>query len=468
MSTRSLDSAGLFATIRQALAGAEFDYTKGSLSRAAIVLAVPMVIETGMESLFAIADAWFVKDLGEAALATVALTEAMVTLIYAVAIGLSMAATALVARRVGANDLAGASRAAGQAIRVGWVLGIAIGIPCAVFGRELLELMGASEAVATTGSGYASIVLGGNVVILLLFLHNAIFRGAGDAAIAMRALIVSNGANLILDPLLIFGLGPIPAMGVTGAGLATLLGRGLGVAWQIAALRKKSGRLDVGRDALRHHGSDLLELLRTSFGGVAQFLIATASWVLLVRIVAPFGDAALAGYQVAVRVIMFTILPAFGLSNATATLVGQNLGAGHVDRALRSVWITGLWTMSFLGIVAIAFYAFAPVILGWFATAAENSAAMTATGVDCLRIVSVGYLFYAWGMVMMQAFNGAGRTMVPTWLNLICFWMVELPLAWYLAGPMELGPRGVFWSIVVAESLLAVISILVFRRLSWR
>lgn len=468
MTARSLDSAGLLATIRQALGGAEFDYTKGSLSRAAIVLAVPMVIETGMESLFAIADAWFVKDLGEAALATVALTEAMVTLIYAVAIGLSMAATALVARRVGANDLAGASRAAGQAIRVGWALGIAIGVPCAFFGRELLELMGASQSVATTGSGYASLVLGGNVVILLLFLHNAIFRGAGDAAIAMRALIVSNVANLILDPILIFGLGPIPAMGVTGAGLATLLGRGLGVAWQITALRRKSGRLDVGRDALRHHANDLRELLRTSVGGVAQFLIATASWVLLVRIVAPFGDAALAGYQVAVRVIMFTILPAFGLSNATATLVGQNLGAGHVDRALRSVWITGLWTMSFLGIVAVAFFAFAPVILGWFATAAENSAAMTATGVDCLRIVSLGYLFYAWGMVMMQAFNGAGRTMVPTWLNLICFWIVELPLAWYLAGPMELGPRGVFWSIVVAESLLAVISIVVFRRLSWR
>ncbi|MFO1052532.1 MAG: MATE family efflux transporter [Planctomycetota bacterium] len=463
----SVDDAPLGASIRAALSGRSFDYTRGSLARAVLLLAVPMVVEMSMESLFAVADAWFVKSLGETALATVALTEAMVTLVYAIAIGLSMAATALVARRVGAGDLPGARRAAGQAIRLGVLIGVGSGILCALNARTLLGLMGGSAAVQEAGSGFTAFVLGGNVVILLLFLHNAIFRGAGDAAIAMRALIVSNLANLVLDPCLIFGLGPFPQLGVTGAGLATVIGRGLGVCYQIRALRRGDCRVRVSRPDLRHHGADLRELLRSSTGAIGQFLIATASWVLLVRIVSPFGDATLAGYQVGVRVIMFALLPAFGLSNAAATLVGQNLGAQRPDRAIRSVWITGIWTMAFLGAVTIVFQVCAPGLIGLFAEQAADRATMERTGVDCLRIISFGYVFYAWGLVMMQAFNGANRTMIPTWLNLVCFWILEVPLAWVLARPLEMGANGVFWSVAISESLLAVLSIIVFRRVRW-
>ncbi len=463
----NVDAVPLGQALRSALRGTEFDYTRGSLARAVLLLAVPMVVEMGMESLFAIADAWFVKDLGDDALASVALTEAMATIVYAIAIGLSMAATAMVARRVGADDLPGARRAAGQAVRVGVIVGLVLGVPCVIFARELLGLMGASARVQDTGAGYAGFVLGGNLVILLLFLNNAIFRGAGDASIAMKALVVSNCANLVLDPCLIFGIGPFPELGVTGAGLATLIGRGLGVAYQFKALARKERRVHLDVDALRHHGADVRELLHTSYGGVGQFLLATASWMVLVAIVAPSGDAALAGHQVGVRILMFTILPAFGLSNATATLVGQNLGAGHVPRALRSVWIVGLWNMGFMGAVAIVFFAFAPELVALFTEHASDKATMQRVGVDCLRIISLGYVFYAWGMVTMQAFNGAGRTMVPTWLNLICFWIVEVPLAWALAGPFGLGPAGVYWSVAFSESLLAVLSIIVFRKLRW-
>ncbi|MCC6782329.1 MAG: MATE family efflux transporter [Planctomycetes bacterium] len=462
-----IDAQSLWSALRAALRGREFDYTKGSLPRAVLLLAVPMVIEMGMESLFAVADAWFVKERGEDALAAVALTEAMSTIVYAIAIGLSMATTSLVARRVGAGDLDGARRAAGQAIRVGVLLGVLLGIPCALFPGDLLGLMGGSERVRETGAGYAGFVLGGNVVILLLFLNNAIFRGAGDAVIAMKALVVSNAANLVLDPCLIFGIGPFPELGVTGAGLATLIGRSLGVAYQFHALRDRGRRVHLAPGVLRHHASDVRELLRTSYGGVGQFLLATASWMVLVRIVAPFGDAALAGHQVGVRIVMFTILPAFGLSNATATLVGQNLGAGKVDRARRSIWLVGLWNMAFMGVVAVVFIAFAPELVALFAEEATDRATMERVGVECLRIISYGYLFYAWGMVAMQAFNGAGKTIIPTWLNFICFWIVEVPLAWALAHPAGLGTAGVYWSVAISESLLAVLSIVVMRRVRW-
>jgi putative MATE family efflux protein len=455
---------GFWPVLRAALGGAHFDYTKGSLDRAVVMLAVPMVLEMAMESAFVIVDIYFVGKLGPAAVATVGLTEAMLTIFYALAIGLSMATTATVARRVGENDLDGAAAAGAQGIYAGVVVSILLGIPCAIYAPELLALMGAAPDVVATGAGYTAVMLGVNIVLMLLFLDNAIFRGAGDAVVAMRSLWLANGINIVLDPCLIFGLGPFPELGVTGAAVATVCGRGTGVVYQLVALHRGRSRIRLHGDALRLRPAVMLRLLRLSVGNTLQFLIATTSWVALMRIMSRFGEQAVAGYTIAIRIVMFTLLPSWGISNAAATLVGQNLGARQPDRAARAVWRTGLYNMAFLLLVMVLFLSLAPDLVGFF----TDDETVRAVGVQSLRILSCGYLFYGWGMVLTQAFNGAGDTITPTWINLGCFWMLQIPLAWGLTTATDLGAAGVFWAVAIAESLLAAVAAVLFRRGRWQ
>jgi putative MATE family efflux protein len=455
--------SSLWLAVRESLAGTPRDFTEGSIGRAVVVLSIPMVLEVSMESLFGLVDVFFVARLGPEAVAAVGVTEALLTLIFAIALGLCMATTAMVARRIGEKDREGASVAAAQAIMLCLLVAVPLGAS-GFFARDLLGLMGTPQAVIEQGWGYTAVMLASNVTILLLFLNNAIFRGAGDAVIAMRALWLANGINIVLDPCLIFGLGPFPEMGITGAAVATAIGRGIGVAYQVRALTSARGRIVLRRRHLTPRPTVMLKLARVSLGGVVQMLIATASWLGLVRALTPFGSAALAGYTVALRVIIVAILPSWGMSNAAATLVGQNLGAGKPDRAERSVWIAGLYNMIFLGIVGAAFIVFAEPIIRLFTADAE----VVSVGAECLRYVSYGYVFYAWGMVMVQAFNGAGDTLTPTWINLGCYWLWQLPLAYGLSGAGGMGPTGVFLAITISESTLAVAGILMFRRGSWK
>jgi putative MATE family efflux protein len=450
--------------VRESLSGKQHDYTSGSLRRAILLLAVPMVLEMSMESVFAICDIFFVARIGTDAVATVGLTESLLTLFYAIAIGLSMGTTAMVARRIGENKPQAASSAGMHAIYLGIGLSAVIGMPCWIFAPQLLELMGASATVVESGSGFTRILLGCNVVIMLLFLNNAVFRGAGDASVAMKALWLANGINVVLDPCLIFGLGPFPELGVTGAAVATTLGRGTGVLYQFYAYRSRRSRIELRGEALHFRPRVLFRLIRVSLGGVGQFLVATASWVALMRIVAPYGSAALAGYTIAVRIVIFALLPSWGLASAAATLVGQNLGARQPDRAERAVWLTGLYNMGFLLLITVAFVSAAP----WLVAIFTDDALITPVAVSSLRIISYGYIFYAWGMVLTQAFNGAGDTMTPTYINMVCFWMLQIPMAWWLSSGLEFGPRGVFWAVAIAESILAVIAALAFRRGGWK
>lgn len=451
--------------LREAVMGSQQDFTEGPIGRAIFLLSVPMVLEMAMESLFGIINVYWVSRLGHPeATATVGLTESMLTLVFGVAMGLSIATTATVARRFGEKDRAGASVAAVQSIILGIVVSIPVGIVGIVYSRQLLRLMGGSEAVINSGAGYARIILGGNVVIMLLFLMNAVFRGAGDASIAMRVLWLANIINMVLDPCLIFGLGPFPRLGITGSAIATTIGRGIGVVFQMWVLLGGHRRVQVGWTQLRVELPVMFRMLRLSLGGMFQFLVATASWLGLVRIVAVFGDAALAGYTVAIRIVVFAILPSWGMANAAATLVGQNLGAKKPERAERSVWVTGFANMCFLGGVAIVFVVFAERLIGIF----THDPQVVPYGVSCLRFISYGYVFYAYGMVVVQAFNGAGDTFTPTVINLCCYWLFQIPLAYTLALPLKLGANGVFLAITVAESLIAVVGVLAFRRGRWK
>ncbi len=452
------------AALREAVLGSDQDFTEGSIGRAITLLSIPMVLEVSMESLFGIVNVFYVGRLGADSVAAVGITESLLTIVFGIGMGLSMATTAMVARRTGEKDHMGASVAAVQAIALGLCISVPIGILGIFFTPTLFRLMGASDHVIAAGSGYGTIILGGNIVILLLFLNNAVFRGAGDAAIAMRALWLANVINIALDPCLIFGLGPFPELGVAGSAIATTIGRGVGVVYQFYVLLSGKGRVKVSRDQLRVDVAVMLRLLRVSIGGIVQFLVATASWLGLVRIVAIFGDAALAGYTIALRIIIFALLPSWGMSNAAATLVGQNLGAGKPERAERSVWVAGLSNMAFLGIVTIIFVVFAEQMIGIFTKDPE----VVPYGVAALRYVSYGYVFYAYGMVMVAAFNGAGDTTTPTIINLCCYWLFQIPLAYALALPAGLGANGVFLAITLAESLLAVAAILVFRRGRWK
>lgn len=423
-----------------------------------------MVLETMMESLFAICDVYWVSRLGSEATAAVGLTESILTLYYAVAIGLSIAATATVARRMGEKRPEAAAKAGVQALYVGVGVGVITGVVCWIAAPRILGWMGAEPEVVELGTGYARIILSSNVIILLLFLNNAIFRGAGDPALAMRALWLGNGINIILDPCLIFGWGPFPELGLTGAAIATVIGRGVGVVYQFYHFGRGTGQLRFRGECWRWDLALMRRLIGTSMGGIAQMIIATTSWVALMRLMATFGSATLAGYTIAIRIIVFTILPSWGLANAATTLVGQHLGAKLPERAQRSVWLTGCYNMLFLGGVMVAFLTLGDHFVGFFTDDPEA----LAVGVQCLQIFSYGYVFYGWGMVLAQAFNGAGDTVTPTWLNLIAFWCFQIPLAWWLAVRLSWGPSGVFWAVVAADVLLTLMAATMFLRGKWK
>jgi putative MATE family efflux protein len=455
---------GLWSEVREALRGSHQDYTTGSLNRSILLLAIPMVLEMVLESLFAIVDVFWVGRLGADAVATVGLTESMLSLVFAVGIGLSLSTTAMVARRIGEKDPEHAAISGVQAILLGLLISLVIGIPAGIYAPKLLALMGASPSIVSTGSGYARIALGGCGAIVMLFLNNAIFRGAGDAAIAMRLLWVSNIINLILDPCLIFGIGPFPKLGVTGAAAATFTGRSIGVLYQFYRLLKGTERIHVLTRHLRLNLKVLWRLLRVSLTGILQFTIANASWIGLVRIVSLFGSAAVAGYTVAIRIVIFFILPSWGLSNAAATLVGQNLGARHPDRAEQAVWRTGFYNMLFLGSIGIFFIVFATPFVRLF----TNDPEVVPLAATALRTFSCGNIAYAYAMVMLQAFNGAGDTVTPTIVNFFGFWVLELPLAYWLSTRTSLHSQGAFLSIVFAEAAIAGSSMILFRRGKWK
>lgn len=458
------DPESWWQTFLHAIRGTGGDPTKGPLVRAIVLLAVPMVIEMAMESIFAVVDIFFVSRLGDDAIAGVALTESVLTIVYTVAMGLGIGVTAMVSRRIGEGDEEAAARAAAQAIVFGTGLAIVIGAVCVVRADSILRLMGASDETVAMSVGYTRILLGGNVVIMLLFLQNAAFRGAGDAAIAMRVLLVANGLNIVLDPLLIFGIGPFPEMGLQGAAIATTIGRGTAVLLQLYTLFRLGGRLRVTAAYLLPQVELMVRLIRLSATGTFQTFIGMASWIGLVRITAEFGAEALAGYAIAIRVVLFAILPAWGLSNAAATMVGQGLGAGDPDRAERAVWVAAKMDLVFLGAVGLLFVAFAPQIVGVFGGTDEASR----YAVACLRIVAAGFPLYAYGMVVTAAFNGAGAVWTPTIINLFCFWLFEIPLAWILAFTLEMGPAGVFLSMTLSYAALALVSALTFRRGRWK
>lgn len=455
---------GFWDSLLEALRGSHQDFTEGSISRAVFLLATPMVLEMFMESLFSIVNVFWVTRLGSDAVAAVGLTESMLTLVFAVAMGVSLSTTAMVARRIGEKDPQGAATAAVQSILLGIGLSIAMGIPAWLFATQLLQLMGASRAVVDIGWQYTAILLGGNIAVMLLFLNNAIFRGAGDASVAMRSLWLSNGINIVLDPCLIFGLGPFPEMGLTGAAISNCIGRSIGVAYQFRKLVNGEHRIIVRRADLRVVPKVLFSLVRVSVTGVLQFAIAHSSWIVLVRFISTFGSLAVAGYTVGIRLFIFVILPSWGMSGAAATMVGQNLGAGKPERAVRAVWLAAAYNAVYLFGIAVLFIAAPEMLVRLFTSDPEVSR----YAVDCLRIVGYGNVAYAVGMVMVQAFNGAGDTITPTIINVIGFWLFEIPLAWVLAYPAGWEVRGVFASIPIAEVLITVLGVVMFMRGSWK
>jgi putative MATE family efflux protein len=450
--------------IAEALQDNEEDFTKGPIGRALGLLAIPMMLEMAMESIFAVVDIAFVSRLGTDAVAAVGITEALITVLYAIAIGLGMGITAMVSRRIGAGDTTGAAQVTGQSIWVGVLLSVVIGVFGVIYARDLLVIMGASDSVVEQGAGFTAVLLGGAFSIVYLFTLNAAFRGAGDATVALRSLWLANGINIVLDPCFIFGLGPFPEMGVTGAAVATTIGRGVGVAYQLWYLMNGRGRIAFAREHLRFVPSLAWRMIRISFGGVGQFLIATSSWIGVMRIVAMFGSPSIAAYTIALRMMEFVFLPAWGLGNAAATLVGQNLGAGQPERAEKSTWQAAKFNAAFMSFAGIFLLVFAETITGWF----TNEPEVLQIGTNCMRILGIGFPMYAVGMVVMQAMNGAGDTETPMTLNVICFWIVQIPLAFMLATKSPLEASGAFIAIVVSESLLTILSIIVFRRGGWK
>ncbi|MEM6722182.1 MAG: MATE family efflux transporter [Bacteroidota bacterium] len=454
----------LYSYFKDALTGAQNDFTTGSIRKAIFMLSIPMILEMLMESIFAIVDIAFVSQVSTNAVATIGLTESVVTLVYAVAIGVSMAATAMVARRIGEKDPDGASKVAVQAIFLGVLIASIVSVIGIIYPKEILGLMGGETDLIEEGYGYTQILLGGNITIMLLFLINAIFRGAGNASVAMKALILSNTLNIILDPLFIFGFGPIPAFGVEGAAIATTIGRGSAVVFQLVVLFYGWSAIKIKFTDLVFRASIMMNLLKISLGGIGQFIIGTSSWIFLMRIMSEFGSDVLAGYTIAIRVVMFTLLPCWGMSNAAATLVGQNLGAKQPDRAETSVWKTGKYNAWFMGIVSIVYLLFAREIIELF----TDKTVVVENGALCLQIVAAGYVFYGYAMVVIQSFNGAGDTKTPTYINFFCFWLFQLPFAYLMAIYFEFGPQGVFWAVTAAEVLIAIVGMLVFRRGKWK
>jgi len=456
--------ASLWRTVLEAIKGTHQDFTQTSISRAVFLLAIPMVLEMLMESLFALVDVFWVTRLGANAIAAVGLTESMLTLVFSIALGVSLPTTAMVARRTGEKDSEGAATAAAQSIFLGIGIALLTGLPAMLFAHQLLSLMGADQLLIAGGHRYTEIVFGGTAVVMLLFLNNAIFRGAGDASVAMRVLWFSNLINLLLDPCLIFGVGPFPRLGVTGAAVATLIGRSSGVAYQFWMLTNGSSRVRLRARHLRLVPAVIKSLIRVSATGVLQFLIAHTSWLVLVRIISTFGSLAVAGYTIGIRIFMFIVLPSWGMSGAAATMVGQNLGAKKPGRAERAVYVTAGYNAIYLAAMAAALI-FAPhLVVSFFST----DPIVSKYAADCLRIIGYGNLTYALGMVMVQAFNGAGDTVRPTLINIVSFWLCEIPLAWFLANRTSMGVNGVFTAIPIANTVMTVISLIVFTRGSWK
>jgi len=450
--------------LKNAIRGTEDDYTKIGLRKAIFLLAVPMILELVMESTFAVVDIYFVAKLGASAVATVGLTETYLFLLYSIAMGLAMAVTAIIARRIGEKKKREAGVTAVQAIFLGLFISLPFALAGIYFGKDLLALMGADEWSITYGYRYTRWMLGGNVVIILLFVINAIFRGAGDAAIAMKVLWVANGLNIILDPILIFGVGPIPAMGIEGAAIATTIGRGTGVLLQCWVLFRGGKHIRVNRDQVAWSGNIILNIIRTSLGGVGQMIVAMTSWIFLMRILADVGSEAVAGATIALRIMLFTLMPAWGMSNAAATLVGQNLGAGFEERAESSVWKIGMYNMIFMIGVSVVYFVFNESLMSFF----SQDESVISIGGEWLRILSYSYIVYGWWMVSVQAFNGAGDTVTPTKINLVFFWLIQIPLSYYLAMTLGWQHSGVFWGVFVSETSAGLFTLWLFTRGKWK
>ncbi|MBI9066553.1 MAG: MATE family efflux transporter [Salinivirgaceae bacterium] len=461
---RTFTISGFWNALKESIAGSDRDFTKIPISKAVFLLAIPMVLEMIMESIFAVVDIFFVSKMGADAVATVGITESLLTLIYAIAFGLAMGTTALVSRRIGEKKNKEASAEGLQAIIVGLIVSLMIAVPGMVFAKDMLKLMGASEVILNEHSSYPIIMFGGNIVIMLLFINNAIFRGAGDAAIAMRVLWLANGLNIILDPLLIFGIGPFPEMGIAGAAVATNIGRGVAVFFQLYILFKGSSRISIRHLPIHINWQKIMHLINISAGGIGQMIIATTSWVFMVRVISHFGSEAVAGYTIAIRIVLFFLLPSWGLSNAAATLVGQNLGANRPDRAEKSVWAVAKINMIVLGIISFIFIIIPEPFIGFF----TDEVKLIQIGSQCLQIVSYGFIFYGLGMVLVQAFNGSGDTKTPTKVNFIAFWLIEIPLAYFLALKVGLDENGVFYAIIIAESIMTLLGLYFFKKGKWK
>ncbi|MEX2369512.1 MAG: MATE family efflux transporter [Bacteroidales bacterium] len=464
---RNLFSGDLWSDLKESIRGTEKDFTQIPISKAILLLSIPMVLEMIMESVFALVDIWFVSRLGSSEVAVVGITESMMTLIYAIGMGLGVGTTALVSRRIGEHNPRAAAQAAVQAIIATVAVSILFSVIGIIFAKDMLRFMGATEETIEMGYHYPMIMLGGNAVIMLLFVINAVFRSSGDAAISMRILLIANLLNIILDPLLIFGWGPIPAMGLKGAAIATNTGRGIAVIYQLYILMKGQYRIKVKIEDLKLQVLTIVKVIRLSLGAIGQNLISHSSWVFLVWVITSLGENAIAGYTIAIRVIIFVLLPSWGMSNAAATLVGQNLGAQQPDRAERSAWIVGGVNMVLLGIVSIVFISVPQLFINFFVDKAIDPEVWEA-GITCLRVVSFGFLIYALGMVMVQSINGAGDTTTPILLNVIAFWIIEIPLAYILTNMADMGVIGVCYAIVVAETMLALMAMFIFKRGKWK
>jgi putative MATE family efflux protein len=458
------DFRTFFRDVKDAVAGSEQDFTEVKLSRAILLLSIPAVLEMIMESVFVIVDIFFVSRLGADAVATVGLTESMITIIYAISLGLATATTSMVSRRIGEKDPEKASKTAFQAIFTGIIVSLLIAIPGTIYSVRLLELMGASEIITEQLSGYTKIMLGGNIVIMLLFIINAIFRSAGDAAVAMRVLWLGNIINIILDPCLIFGFGPFPEMGVTGAAVATTTGRGIAVLYQFWLLFYGRKRIQLSIKQLNINVKIITRLIKLSLGSIGQNLIGTISWIALVRIISVFGSEIVAGYTIAIRIVSFVLLPSWGISNAASTLVGQNLGAKKPERAERAVMATGWVNMILLGVVGLILVLFPSYFISFFI----KDKIVLEAGVECLRIVSIGFIAYGFGMVLVNSFNGAGDTTTPLKINIFAFWCIEIPLAWVLSMRAGMNQQGVFTAIVIAESIMTLTAWIIFRQGKWK
>ena len=456
-----------FRDLREAIGGSERDFTQIPLSKAIILLSIPMVLEMIMESVFALVDIFFVSRLGAEAVAIVGITESLMTIIYAIGIGLSVGTTALVSRRIGEKKPEEAAVSAVQAIFTGIVVSLLFSAVGIFFAKDLLRLMGASQETVEMGYMYPAIMLSGNGVIMLVFIINAVFRSSGDAAISMRVLWFANILNIILDPLLIFGIGPFPELGVKGAAVATNIGRGMAVLYQLYLLGKGNYRVKVKARQIVIKIREVAKLVKLSLGAIGQYIIATSSWIFLVWVVTSLGEEVVAGYTIAIRIVMFVLLPSWGMANAAATLVGQNLGAEKPERAERSAWIVGIGNMVFLGLVSIVFVAIPDSFIGFFIDGTEEPVVLQ-SGVTCLRVISFGFLVYAMGMVMINSINGAGDTATPVWINLIAFWLMEIPLAYLFTNVLDLHINGVCYAILIGEAALTFIGIAIFRRGKWK